>query len=66
MNRLRDFLRTHPNDAGCAKTMELLHVHVEHLLAGVEPDPGIAAHLRSCDPCSHDCEGLLAAVTAKG
>jgi hypothetical protein len=62
MNRLRHFLRTEPEDVGCEQTMERLHVHVEQILAGIEPDPGIAAHLRACDPCAQDAEGLLAAI----
>ena len=59
---LRRFLRTDPEDAGCELTVELLHVYVEQILAGVEPDSGIAAHLRACDPCAQDAEGLLAAI----
>jgi hypothetical protein len=62
MIRLRRFLRTDPEDAGCEQTMERLHVYVEQILAGAEPDPGIAAHLQACDPCAQDAEGLLAAI----
>ena len=29
-----------------------------------QPYPGIAAHLRGCDPCGEDFEGLL--VAARG
>jgi hypothetical protein len=60
------FLRTDPQDAGCATAMELLHVYAE--LAAADPAAGehrypeVAAHLRSCGPCSEDLEGLLAAI----
>jgi hypothetical protein len=62
------FLRTDPQDAGCAKAMELLHVYAE--LAAADPGgaanryPEVAAHLRSCGPCAEDLEGLLAAIKA--
>jgi hypothetical protein len=65
MNGIQRFLRTDPDDAGCAQTMELLHVYVEEALRGGEPEvrlPGVAAHLRSCSPCEEDRQGLLAAV----
>jgi hypothetical protein len=60
------FLNTDPQDAGCAKAMELLHAYAE--LAITDPDaakqqyPQIAAHVRSCGPCAEDLEGLLAAI----
>ncbi len=62
------FLRTDPRDAGCGKAMELLHVYAE--LAAADPGgaehryPEVAAHLRSCGPCTEDLEGLLAAIRA--
>ena len=62
---LERFLSTDPLDAGCAQTMELLDVYVELTLADARPEwrlPGIAAHLRDCDPCADDFAGLLAAV----
>jgi hypothetical protein len=62
---LERFLRTDPRDAGCAETMALMPVYAELILAGVDPEeryPGLAAHLRSCDPCAEDLEGLLAAL----
>ena len=59
------FLRTDPQDVGCAGAMEMLHIYAE--LAGdgapvEERYPGVAAHLRACGPCGEDFEGLLAAV----
>ncbi len=59
------FLRTDPQDVGCAQAMEMLHIYAE-LVAADEPAderyPGIAAHLRACGPCGEDFEGLLAAL----
>jgi hypothetical protein len=66
MNGLERFLRTDPRDAGCEGTRRWLHVYVEALLAGDEPElrhPGIAAHLRDCPPCAQERDGLIAAVT---
>jgi hypothetical protein len=65
MNRFERFLRTDPDDAGCAETRRLLHVYVEALLAGDDPEqrfPGIVAHLRDCPPCVDERDGLLAAL----
>jgi|HubBroStandDraft_3_1064219.scaffolds.fasta_scaffold115003_2 hypothetical protein len=62
---LDDFLRTDPQDVGCDRAMEMLHVYVELVAAGVPAEqryPGIAAHLRACGPCGEDFAGLLAAV----
>lgn len=59
------FLRTDPLDAGCAETFDLLDLYVEERLAGRSPEerfPGVAAHLRTCDPCLDDYEGVLAAA----
>lgn len=65
MSRLDEFLRTDPRDAGCERTMELLHVYVELALADAEPEQrlvDIATHLRACGPCAEDFAALLAAV----
>jgi hypothetical protein len=62
---LERFLRTDPLDAGCAGTFDLLDLYVEESLAGGDPEerfPGVAIHLRTCDPCLDDYEGLLAAA----
>jgi hypothetical protein len=62
------FLQTDPRDAGCATAMELLHVYAE--LAAADSSaaarryPEVAAHLRSCGPCTEDLHGLLAAIRA--
>ena len=63
------FLRTDPRDAGCAEAVAMLHVYVALVAAGApaqERYPGIAAHLRACDPCGEDFEGLLAIVQGTG
>jgi hypothetical protein len=62
---LDEFLRTDPRDVGCGQAMEMLHVYVELVAAGVpaeEQYPGIVAHLRACGPCGEDFQGLLATV----
>jgi len=58
------FLRTDPQDVGCAQAMEMLHIYAELVAAGepAERYPGIAAHLHACGPCGEDFEGLLAAL----
>ena len=64
---LSRFLETDDRDVGCEETMRLLHVYVELLLAGEDPElrlPGVTAHLTACGPCNEDFEGLLAAVRA--
>lgn len=62
---LERFLKTDPQDAGCAETFELLDRYVERELSygdAAERYPGIAAHLSSCNPCVQDFEGLVAAI----
>lgn len=66
--RLLRFLETDEQDVGCEKTMELLHVYVDLVLSGDDPErlyPGITAHLRNCEPCVSDFEGLLGAVRGR-
>jgi hypothetical protein len=61
------FLETDDRDAGCERTMELLHAYVELVLDGHDPEltyPGITVHLRTCGACVDDFEGLLAAARA--
>ncbi len=65
MNRFERFLTTDPDDVGCDETRRLLHVYVEALLAGEDPElrhPGIVAHLRDCPPCVDERDGLIAAL----
>jgi hypothetical protein len=62
---LEQFLRTDPQDVGCAQAMEMLHVYAELMAAGEPAEdqyPGIAAHLRACGPRGEDFEGLLATL----
>jgi hypothetical protein len=66
-SELDRFLRTDPRDVGCEGARDLLDVYAE--LAATDPQaarerlPGVAAHLRSCGPCTEDLEGLLVALT---
>jgi hypothetical protein len=65
--QLRRFLETDPRDVGCEEAMATLHVYVDLVRSGADPEKelaGVAAHLRSCGPCSDDFEGLLAAAQA--
>jgi hypothetical protein len=64
------FLRTDPADVGCGDTMEVMDVYAE-LAVTDRPVaearyPGVAAHLRVCDPCSEDLEGLMTLIRANG
>lgn len=67
---LERFLRTDPRDAGCFRTMEVLEVYAELAVADrAEAErqyPGVALHLRFCDPCTQDFAGLLAAINGNG
>jgi hypothetical protein len=60
---LHRFLRTDIRDVGCTRTFELIDVYVEMVLARLDAEsryPGVAAHLRACNPCAQDFQGLLA------
>ena len=64
-DKLERFLATNPVDAGCGRTLELLDVYADLLLAGGDPEeryPEVTAHLRDCLPCDQDLEGLIAAA----
>jgi hypothetical protein len=65
-SELDRFLQTDPRDVGCDQTMQMLHIYVELVAqdaaAAAQRYPGIAAHLRACNPCSDDLHGLLAAI----
>ena len=66
---LDKLLATDPADVGCDRTFELLDFYVEIELTGQDPQrrfPGTAAHLRSCDACRADYQGLLAAAGLDG
>lgn len=66
-SKLETFLHTAADDAGCDKTMALMHVYVELILAGVDAaarHPDLAAHLKACEGCEDDFQGLLAALSA--
>ena len=62
---LQRFLSTDPKDVGCSEAMAVLHVYAEIIVNGDDPDvlyPGVTAHLRACDPCEEDLQGLLEAI----
>ncbi|WP_158861770.1 hypothetical protein [Leifsonia sp. AG29] len=64
-SRVGDFLRTDRADAGCSKTMSLMHVYAELVLSGADAAaryPGVAIHLKRCPACGQDFDGLLAAL----
>lgn len=62
---LQRFLQTDARDVGSDEALQILHVYVELVAAGNRAHewyPGVAAHLRACEPCGADFDGLLAAV----
>jgi hypothetical protein len=64
------FLRTDPSDVGCGGAMEVMDVYAELAVtdrpAAAGRYPGVAAHLRVCDPCGQDLEGLITLLRANG
>jgi hypothetical protein len=66
--QLERFLKTDPRDVGCEQAMSVLHIYVDLLCAGEDPEreyPGAAAHLCACGPCDDDFRGLLALARDK-
>ena len=62
---LDDLLAADPGDAGCDLAFHVLDRYAEAELNGTGPEsrfPGVAAHLRPCEACHQDYQGLLAAV----
>lgn len=60
---LERFLQTDPRDVGCDRAIAVLHVYVDLVVSGVDPEqryPGVAVHLRQCGPCGEDFDGLIA------
>jgi hypothetical protein len=64
------FLRTDPADVGCSGAMEVMDVYAELAVASpqaaAERYPGVAVHLRGCEPCAQDLEGLMTLIRANG
>ena len=63
--RLDYLLAADPGDAGCDVAFHVLDRCAEAELNGTGPEsrfPGVAAHLRRCQACHQDYQGLLAAV----
>jgi anti-sigma factor ChrR (cupin superfamily) len=53
-------------DAGCDAGFELLDEYADLVAAGRDADaafPQVAAHLRVCDACREDTEGIIAAIS---
>ncbi len=62
---LDDLLAADPGDAGCDLAFHVLDRYAEAELSGTGPEsrfPAVAAHLRRCEACPQDHQGLLAAV----
>jgi len=62
---LDDLLAADPGDAGCDLAFHVLGRYAEAELNGTGPEsrfPGVAAHLRRCEACHQDYQGLLAAI----
>ena len=64
------FLRTDPSDPGCGGVMEIMDVYAELAVADRPAAearfPGVAAHLRVCNPCGEDLDGLMTLIRANG
>ena len=64
------FLRTDPADVGCGGTMAVMDAYAELAVAdrpvAEARYPGVAAHLRDCDPCAEDLAGLRTVIRANG
>jgi len=63
--RLDYLLAADPGDAGCDIAFHVLDRCAEAELDGTGPEsrfPGVSAHLRRCQACHQDYQGLLAAV----
>jgi hypothetical protein len=62
-SELDRFLLTDPRDVGCGEAAEIMDAFAEY--AATDPVgagrryPEVAAHLRACQPCALDVEGLL-------
>lgn len=64
MNRklMENLLRTEDHDPGCEASFVLLDQYVEAIIRshdGAALFPDIAIHLKNCDACREDTEGLL-------
>lgn len=65
-------LHTDAEDVGCEETLRLLDVYADLISAdptgirAARHHPGVAAHLRACNPCAEDLRGLLLAIRDAG
>jgi hypothetical protein len=65
---LDELLRADPADPGCDEGMLVLDEYVELEIAGRDAAarfPGLAVHLRVCEACRVDHDGLLECVRAR-
>ena len=66
LSKLKRFLKTDPEDPGCAETFALIDVYVERELArgdAADRYPGIAKHLAACGPCAEDYRGMISLLS---
>jgi len=64
-NPFERILGTDGRDPGCEACFELLDQYVDAVLRGEDAEarfPGVIAHIRQCDACREDTEGLIAAL----
>jgi hypothetical protein len=62
---LEQLLATYHPDPGCEACFEVLDQYAEAVLRGEDAAslyPEMTIHLRQCDACREDTEGLLAAL----
>jgi hypothetical protein len=60
---IRDLLGDPAPDPGCDSCLEWLAAWADATCRGDDADreyPGVATHLRNCDACREDAEGLIA------
>ena len=64
-NPFERLLRTDARDPGCEACFELLDQYVDAVLRGEDAEarfPSVIAHMRQCNACREDTEGLIAAL----
>ena len=65
---LEKLLGTNEPDPGCDEAGELMDAYCEAVARGEKVSEGFdafAAHVRNCDACREDTEGLLAVLRAQ-
>jgi hypothetical protein len=62
---LRELLGTNREDSGCAEALEVLDRYAEAEVEGRDVEglfPAVAEHLRNCEACMEDHDGLVALI----